>query len=287
MPLRSIVVLFSLASLAHGTGKNKAPAPPPPPPTKTPTKSNVRYRSFQIDYGDFVYRSKSGPRVTMILNITKDGRGMFEIGCGGSPFRDGWFKLREVDDDPQHEHLHPYKPGDSHHQRWLERVRGACPHLNVFDEDLDSFYINENGNAETMLADENIVLKRQWLPFNPGRYSSNSSVSDFRLNYDVFPHGSVNVNLGCSAEDGHSEGYTGWVSFRLWRGRPGKPYRLIPTSHGDTVRKLFNSFAVACPLWEDSFEEDDFMLVRFATPDMMYAFGMFEYDRLYRSPWPQ
>ncbi|KAF4678727.1 hypothetical protein FOZ60_016185 [Perkinsus olseni] len=253
MPLRFVVVFFSLAFLAHGIGKNEAPLPPPPPPTKK--RPDVHYRSFQVDYGDFVHRSKSGPRVTMILNITKDGRGMFEIDCGRSPFRDDWFKLREVDDDPQHGHLQPYKPGDSHHQSWLKSVRGACPNLNVLDEDLDSFYINENRSRRTAtqklcLGMRNVVLKRQWLPCNLGRYSSNSSVSHFRLHHDVFQNGSVNVNLGCSAVDGYQEGYTGWKSFRLWRWRPGKPFRQIPTSYGDTVRKLFNSSAVVCPLWE-------------------------------------
>ncbi|KAF4755685.1 hypothetical protein FOZ62_001620 [Perkinsus olseni] len=247
MPLRFVVVFFSLAFLADGIGKNEAPLPPPPPPTKK--RPDVHYRSFQVDYGDFVHRSKSGPRVTMILNITKDGRGMFEIDCGRSPFRDDWFKLREVDDGPQHGHLQPYKPGDSHHQSWLKSVRGACPNLNVLDEDLDSFYINENRSRRT--ATQKLCLGMKML-------SSSDS-------------GCPAIWEGCSAVDGYQEGYTGWKSFRLWRWRPGKPYRQIPTSYGDT----------------DSFEEDDFMSVRFATPDMMYAFGMFEYDRLYRRPWPQ
>ncbi|KAF4734333.1 hypothetical protein FOZ62_022501 [Perkinsus olseni] len=280
MSLRFIVALSFLASLAHGGGgtrKNPSHEKKPVPPAKP-----------RMDYGDFVYRSKEGPPVTMIFNVTKEGRGMFEIDCGGSSFRDGWFPLRRENetDDPYDQILHEFSgPEASRRTRWLEEIRKKCPQVTLGDWDFGSFSVNDGGNAEVEFGGDYIVLRRQWLALNPGRYLSNSSTSDFRMQYDVQAEGFVHVKLGCKAADRYPAGETEWKSYQLVRKGPGKPYSLTPTTSRDRVRDLFDSFNRACYVWRESFDfSEDFKMVRFATPDIMYAFGMYPFDRLYRHP---
>ncbi|KAF4693769.1 hypothetical protein FOZ60_010167 [Perkinsus olseni] len=239
---------------------------------------------YQMDYGDFVYRSKGAPQVTMILNVTKDGRGMFTIDCGRGTYRDGWFPLHEIGDNPYYDKLIKFPPGDVHHRAWLDNARAVCPGVHIPDWDLNEFNVNRNGNVETSLHDATQVLKRWWVPLDAGRYSSNYSTSNFRLHYQVQGNGFVQVLLGCPPGGGYRGGFTGWKPYRLVSQGPGMPYSLTPIRGHGSVRELLNAFEMVCPLWRGSFKLEDFEMVRFATPGIMYAFGQYPYDRLYRDP---
>ncbi|KAF4744092.1 hypothetical protein FOZ63_002673, partial [Perkinsus olseni] len=254
MSFRFIVALSFLATLAQGGGgtrgnpsHEKRPVPPAIP---------------RMDYGDFVYRSKKGPPVTMIFNVTKEGRGMFEIDCGGSSFRDGWFSLRRENetDDPYDEILHEFSgPEASRRTRWLKEIRKKCP---LGDWDFESFAVNyDDGNAKVGLAGYSIVLRRQWLALNPGRYLSNSSTSDLKMQYDVQADGFVHVKLGCKAAGRYPAGETESKSYQLVREGPGKPYSLTPTTSRDRVRDLFDSFNRVCHAGHDFFDSaEDFKM---------------------------
>ncbi|KAF4649576.1 hypothetical protein FOZ61_001177, partial [Perkinsus olseni] len=220
MRLPFIVVFSCLSSLILGGGGNERHVPPSKrttraPPT-TPSRGKPTSRPsegrYQIDYGDFVYRSK---KVTMILNVTKDGRCMFEIDCGRGPYRDGWFPLQKFEDDPKYDQLLEFPPGHVRRKTWLDNARAVCPGVYISDWDFMEFDVVGNGNVETNLHDDLKVLKRRWLPLNPGRYATNSSVSSLRLYYYIQADGFVQVKLGCRAGDGYPAGETEWKPYQL------------------------------------------------------------------------
>ncbi|KAF4725481.1 hypothetical protein FOZ62_031841 [Perkinsus olseni] len=249
-----------------------------------------------IEYGNFVYRSKDASPVTMIVNTTKDGMARFTIECGRR-YEGDWFRMQKEDSEGvlNDDVLNEFPTGSYEHRKLLHYSQQVCPQLHIESENFRNFYVDSNGNLETELESDYVVLKRQWLPLTEGRYISGSE-SQMDMRFDVRASGSVYVRLGCKALPGRPAdgpypagpptpaGTTDYKLFRLVK--KGSHYELATyPGHHDTVAGLISSFKQACPVWRDSFDfEEEFKKVKFATPDIMYAYGDYIYDRLFRHP---
>ncbi|KAF4693740.1 hypothetical protein FOZ60_010138 [Perkinsus olseni] len=211
------------------------------------------------EYGNFVYQSNGAK---MFVNVTKDGMARFTIDCG-RPYESDWFRMQRPQDD--HDNLYPdiiheFPSGSYEHRKLIHYSKYLCPQFNI-----------------TEFEDDYVILKREWLAWRQGRYTS-SSESDLDMQLDVLASGSVYVRLGCKAlparpadgpypgEPATPAGTTGYKLFRLVK--KGNHYEL-GTYPG---RRDTNSY---------DFEED-FKTLKFATPDILYAFGDYFTDRLFR-----
>ncbi|KAF4710111.1 hypothetical protein FOZ62_001092 [Perkinsus olseni] len=244
------------------------------------------------EYGNFVYQSNGAK---MFVNVTKDGMARFTIDCG-RPYESDWFRMQRPQDD--HDNLYPdiiheFPSGSYEHRKLIHYSKYLCPQFNIVEGDFNSFYIDSEGNLETEFEDDYVILKREWLAWRQGRYTS-SSESDLDMQLDVLASGSVYVRLGCKAlparpadgpypgEPATPAGTTGYKLFRLVK--KGNHYELgTYPGRRDSVRELADTFERVCPVWKNSYDfEEDFKTLKFATPDILYAFGDYFTDRLFR-----
>ncbi|KAF4670718.1 hypothetical protein FOL47_001867 [Perkinsus chesapeaki] len=242
---------------------NRASSPPPPPSSAPPPSPSG-------DYGNFVYISDGPSQLKMTFTTTNDGYGVFSIDCGREPFEDGPFPLRREPEQVRQVHEFPDDFSDERLVSWLTGVEKACPHLNLGIQDLLGFYINSDGDLGTQLGGNYVVLKREWLPLSPGRYMTNSSMSRWTIQYDIHPDNAVYVRFQISVMSDQG---------------PGKEYRLTAYPGRNTVDDLVTKFKSVCPMWTDYFDfYGSFITAGFATPDVVYAFGNYEKDRLFKQP---
>ncbi|KAF4670720.1 hypothetical protein FOL47_001869 [Perkinsus chesapeaki] len=239
---------------------------------------------FPEDYGNFVYTSSGPDPVVVSFSATKDGHGTLSIGSGQRTYNDGPFPL--VRDPESIEYGAIYEPVDGYNdprpQEWLDGAREIYPHLDFQDQDFASFSLDNDGNLETEIEGEYTTLKREWLPLSPGRYMTDSSKSQYTIQYDIHPDNAVYVRFGCSSGD------TGYMIYKLVSQGPGKEYKLTAYPGRNTVDDLVTKFKTVCPASADSFDfESDFITVGFATPDIdpeeiefgeIHSFPEFDYD---------
>ncbi|KAF4651326.1 hypothetical protein FOZ61_010571 [Perkinsus olseni] len=185
------------------------------------------------------------------------GLGMIFIECSASnPYQSAWFRLQPDIRDPASIHVVPPSgPGREAHDAWLAGARAACP-LSTYDQDdLESFVVDENGNA-----DAGFVLHRRWLPYVPGVFETGPGNSqEVGMNIRVLDDGFCDVTLTCS-------------------------YEVTETTSTHTLGQLVTELKKVCPdLPEDYDAVTRWNTVRFASPDAIFVTGNYITDRAYRT----
>ncbi|KAF4680646.1 hypothetical protein FOZ63_007604 [Perkinsus olseni] len=265
MALRLMILVSFIVVLANGCGKGRTtkatPCPtttkPSPRPTTTkpspcPTIINPPGTKKHVDV--FVYEHFL-TEITFLADHDT-GLGMIFIECGASnPYQSAWFTLQPDISDPASIHVVPESgPGRKAHDAWLAGARAACP-LSTYDQDdLESFVVDENGNAYA-----GFLLRRRWLPYVPGLFKTGSGNSqEVGMNIRVLEDGSCHMALSCS-------------------------YKVTATDT-HTLDDLVTNLKENCSnLPEEYYAVTKWNTVRFASPDAIFVTGNYITDRAYRT----